>query len=458
MKVDTHTIRELSELRRRVAELECFEAEFLRTRDDLRITQEQYQEVCARAFEFIFEHDLEGVFTQISSSSFEDLGFTREELLLTNMRDLMPPSNRPFFDAYLERILQEGREEGLMIVNSRDGGERIIEYRNALIKKGQTPCGVRGVARDVTDRLKAEVELGASEKSYHAFLAHLEDAYFEVDLKGNLAFFNPALSRILGYDEGDLAGQSYRRFMDASTAERISRVFAKVYHTGNPTTAFDWEVLRKDGASRYIETVVSLRRSPENGEVVGYQGIARDVTARRQNEERLAYLAYHDALTGLHNRKAFLERLTESLLHSCRYGIEQAILYIDLDNFKQVNDRHGHDLGDEVLKEVAVRLVASLRETDYISRLGGDEFTVILTNPNGLCADVVAQRILRNLSAPYVWRGVSIDFIAPSIGISIFPRDGDEAEVLLKKADAAMYRAKRSGGRFEYFEASMPVA
>jgi diguanylate cyclase (GGDEF)-like protein len=177
-------------------------------------------------------------------------------------------------------------------------------------------------------------------------------------------------------------------------------------------------------------------------------GIVRDVSERKKAEAELTYIAYHDTLTGLYNRKAFVDRLKESLSYAKRYRKELALLYVDLDGFKSVNDIHGHETGDELLKTVAVRLKDSLRQSDYVYRMGGDEFTALLNNPTSIHPETVAQRILTKISEPYRIAGHEIDHISASIGISAYPKDGRDVQSLIKCADTAMYKAKQTGSRY----------
>ncbi|MBF0118470.1 MAG: diguanylate cyclase [Desulfobacterales bacterium] len=299
------------------------------------------------------------------------------------------------------------------------------------------------------DALKQEVEnhtktseaLRDSEKRYRNILESIEEAYFETDLSGNFTFFNDSLCKNLKYPKEEIMGMNYRKYTDEVNAKKVFHAFNRIHTTGETVKIFDWEFIRKDGTKSYVETSVSLIKD-FNGNVIGFRGIARDVSERKKYEEELAYLAFHDTLTGLYNRKAFMERLRETLLQAKRFNIEKAILYIDLDKFKQVNDTYGHEIGDKLLIEVASRLRASLRDVDYICRLGGDEFTIILNNIYESRPEKVAERITEKISLPYHIDGHTIDFISSSIGISEYPKDGINIETLIRTADTAMYENK----------------
>jgi diguanylate cyclase (GGDEF)-like protein/PAS domain S-box-containing protein len=292
--------------------------------------------------------------------------------------------------------------------------------------------------------------LRRSEERYRTMLENIEEYFYEADLSGNLLFFNDALCRMLGHPREMLTGMNFREFMDRGTAEKAFRIFKKAYETGHSQKGIGWRLVRKDGSTCHVEISVSLIRNLA-GEAIGFRGVARNVSD-------LIYLVYHDSLTGLYNRKAFFERLHETLAVAKRDQKEKNIFYLDLDEFKRVNDEYGHHVGDGVLQEVAVRLKASLRETDHICRIGGDEFVVILNNlKDEARPEEAAGRVLAALSRPYRIEGHLIDFITPSIGISTYPRDSDNVEALIRCADMAMFKAKRKdgGGCFAFYDKTM---
>jgi diguanylate cyclase (GGDEF)-like protein/PAS domain S-box-containing protein len=183
----------------------------------------------------------------------------------------------------------------------------------------------------------------------------------------------------------------------------------------------------------------------EAGKIVGVIGLIRDVTQRKEAEQQVEYQAYHDALTGLANRRLFQEHLSLALALAQRRNSAVAVLFLDLDHFKTINDSLGHTVGDELLREVARRLKTTVREGDTVARVGGDEFTIVLQElPRGDAAAVVAQKVLRTIAEPMEISGHRL-YVTTSIGITLFPDDGDDAETLLKNADTAMYRAKADG-------------
>jgi diguanylate cyclase (GGDEF)-like protein len=224
---------------------------------------------------------------------------------------------------------------------------------------------------------------------------------------------------------------------------------------GQPVQGLETVRVRRDGT----EVHVSLSVSPivdAAGEVIGVAEIGRDITARKQVDRRVAYLAYHDDLTGLPNRLMFAEHLDLALARAQRHGREVAVLYVDLDDFKGVNDSLGHPAGDALLRGVAGRLGGAIRGSDTLARLGGDEFALVqLGARQPADAAVLAARLLAALEAPFDLHGREVH-AAASLGIALFPEDGADPDELLKNADLALYRAKAEGrGRFRFFEPAM---
>ncbi|MDY6825270.1 MAG: sensor domain-containing diguanylate cyclase [Thermodesulfobacteriota bacterium] len=255
---------------------------------------------------------------------------------------------------------------------------------------------------------------------------------------------------MVGFPAEELLGVSYRSFTDDATARRVFRAYNKAYRTGVLPVPFDWELVKKNGERIHVETSLAFIKNAED-KIIGFRGIARDVSMRKKIERELLYMASHDHLTGLYNRGALFERLRETLAYAKRFNLKCALLFLDLDNFKSVNDTYGHEAGDHLLKEAATRLIAVLRETDYICRHGGDEFTIILSNPENMNPMRVAEKVIQTISDPYYIKAHQIDCITTSVGISVYHNDGADVDTLVKHADKAMYKAKKRKNRYICF-------
>ena len=284
--------------------------------------------------------------------------------------------------------------------------------------------------------------------------AAAQDAIIMMDHKGRIAFWNEAAHRIFGYAEREAKGKKLHELI---VPEPYRGEFEKGLDVASGAgrgsvigTTLELAALRKDGAEIVTEHSIS-------GVSIGRKWhticIVRDITERKQFEERIRHLANYDNLTALPNRTLFYDRLRQAITLAQRNRHEMALLYLDLDRFKAVNDTCGHDVGDEVLKEAADRIQAQVRESDTVARIGGDEFAVILPKiANTQDAAIVAGKIidaLRDILPTCVRARGNVD-IGASVGIAIYPRDGANMDMLFKAADAAMYKAKQTGNSFSF--------
>lgn len=317
-------------------------------------------------------------------------------------------------------------------------------------KKGDI-IGFRGIARDITERKRLEESLRRSEEKYRSILENIQEGYFEVDLAGNFTFVNDSMSRITGCPKEELAGANYRQFSDEENSKTVFQAFNRVFKTGEPTGGFDWLIIRKDGSKRYIEASASLQKDSSD-KPIGFKGVIRDITERKRMEQELSHMATHDALTGLPNRLMFGQLLGHAILSAKRNHTQVAIFFIDLDRFKIVNDSLGHEAGDQLLQEIARRFKQSLRAVDVVARLGGDEFVIYIESFNELNQVTnVAHNILSAAIKPMVLMGEECRVTA-SIGISLYPTDGQDEQSLMKNADIAMYFAKEEGkNNFQFY-------
>ena len=284
--------------------------------------------------------------------------------------------------------------------------------------------------------------------------AAAQDAIIMMDERGRIAFWNDAAQRIFGYAEQEARGRKLHELIVPETyrgdfAGRLALAGAAAQ--GNVVgKTLELAGLRKDGTEIVTEHSIS-------GVSIGRKWhticIVRDITERKQFEERIRHLANYDSLTGLPNRMLFYDRLSQAINLAQRNRYELALLYVDLDRFKLVNDTRGHDAGDAVLKGAADRIQAQVRESDTVARIGGDEFAIILPKIAGAQdAAIVAGKIIDTLCADFSLGSAGSGNVAigASVGIAVFPRDGADMDTLFKAADAAMYKAKQAGNSFSF--------
>ena len=285
-KTKEQLIAELAELRQRIAESEALETKLKRAEETLRENKDRYRDILENVSDLLYFHDLEGNFIETNPAWKKEYGFNDDDLANLNLRDLMPERYSYQFEDYLKRVKEKGKDEGFMRVMTKDGHQRVIQYRNSLVFDATGPIGVRGLARDFTEGIQAGEALLDSEEKYRTILETIEEGYYEVDIDGNFTFFNDSMCKILGYPKDELMGMKNRQYMDRENAKKVYQVFNRVYNTGKPHKGFDWEFTRKDGTKRYVETSASLMKDAE-GQRIGFRGILRDVSDRKRTEKAL---------------------------------------------------------------------------------------------------------------------------------------------------------------------------
>lgn len=332
-----------------------------------------------------------------------------------------------------------------------DGGIRHVMATGELYHgENGTPLTILGTSQDVTSQLQMEsrLQLLASAFQYSG------EAILISDRDNNIVTVNPAFTRLTGYSEAEACGRN-PRFLSSgrTTLEEYREMWKGIIEQGFWQGEM-WD-RRKDGGTYPKWVTISVIRDG-GGDVSHYIAHFTDVSSERAAEEQLQHMAHHDVLTGLLNRLSLKGRVDQALAVARRDGMRVALLFIDLDRFKVINDTLGHHIGDKLLIEVAGRLRDSVRDSDVVARLGGDEFVIMLSGmENSGSAAVIAEKLVRNIGDPYQIEGYDL-YTTPSIGIAIFPNDGEDGDVLMKNADAAMYHAKSAGrNNFQFFDARM---
>jgi diguanylate cyclase (GGDEF)-like protein/PAS domain S-box-containing protein len=290
----------------------------------------------------------------------------------------------------------------------------------------------------------------ANAQAFHALVHHSHDVITVHDRDGLTLYESPSAARVLGYPPGSLVGRSPFDSIHPKDLVRIRGAFYRLLSGERSSAPIEFRFRHAHGEWIHLEALGN--NLLDHAGIHGIVLTSRDITDRKRAEARESYLAQHDALTGLPNRLLMQDRLQQAIVQARRNSGQVALMFIDLDRFKRVNDSFGHGIGDTVLKQVSVRLSRCLRDSDSLARLGGDEFTVMLPEvPNAQLAGEVAERILSELSQPFI-DGDKELHVSASIGISLFPRDGGLPDELVKHADAAMYSAKDSGrNSYRYF-------
>jgi diguanylate cyclase (GGDEF)-like protein/PAS domain S-box-containing protein len=404
--------------------------------------------------ESYYEIDLDGNFKFFNDALCRQLGYSREELMGMNYRVYTRPEQVKKQVEIYKQVYRTGNPNELFTMEQvrKDGKLILVETSVFPLRNGSGKIvGFRGIGRDVTERTQMEEALRLSGERYRTILEEIEEGYYEVDLEGNFTFANDAACNQFGYRREELIGMNYRAYVPKEDVKSVYTTWNKVFRTGEPVKSFPFATIRKDGTHIYLETSISPMRNKQ-GKVVGFRSISRDITERKQFEQKLAEMATHDSLTGLPNRVLLSDRLLVGTALAKRNGHRLAVLMLDLDKFKDVNDDMGHSVGDELLKAVGQRLSSIMRKSDTVSRIGGDEFVLVLPQISQV-GDVTkfAERILNAFQEPFVFGRHRLQ-ITTSIGIAVYPDDGIDIDHLLKYADTAMYMAKEQGrGIYRYY-------
>ena len=404
-----------------------------------------------------------GVITVFNSGAERMLGYTATDVIgLRNVTDLhletelVQHARRlafdlgeqlSGFDILVRRAAREGLEEREWTYIRDDGQPlTVLLSVTALRDEHGHLTGYLHVGNDVTDRKQVEETL----RQQSAAMTASMDGIGILDARLEFIYVNDALAKLFGYPSPQqLIGRSICDLYDPPEQVRVITSVVPLVHQrgrwrGEATGA------RHDGSTFPLE--ISLTATDGGGMVC----VVRDVTERTYAEEQIKHLAYHDALTTLPNRLLFKDRVTVAISHAQRHDSRAAILFLDLDRFKVINDSLGHSIGDQLLQSVAARVQSCVRDSDTVARLGGDEFTLLLPDLGlGEDAALVAQKILEAVRYPFHIEGREF-YITTSIGISVFPEDGTDAEALIKSADTAMYQAKEQGrDNYQLFNAAV---
>jgi diguanylate cyclase (GGDEF)-like protein/PAS domain S-box-containing protein len=419
----------------------------------IRRSEEKYRNILETMQESYFEVDLAGNLTYVNPAMYEGLGFTKEALIGKHYRLFTDEANvKKLYEIY-NKIYKTG--EPVRTVDfefiKKDKTTLFAETSASLIRdESGKPIGFRGVSRDITERRKMEEAIQQSEEKYRSIVDEVDEWYFEIDLEGDVVFINDAVVRSVGYPKEMIIGLNYKSFITKDQPNDIIKVFLDVYDTGEFIKNFPYEFVHPNGTVTFFELSIFPKKDQDN-KIMGFRGVGHDVTEHKRSEEKLNYIATHDLLTGLPNRMLLMDRLKMATAQAKRTDQKLALMMLDLDNFKAVNDSLGHMVGDELLKEIALRLSGRLRQNDTISRLGGDEFIILLPAIDHTEDAVeVAKIVLESFEQPFVCKEHVISCTI-SIGIAIYPDDAKDTEVLMKNADAAMYYVKAHGRNGYHF-------
>ena len=356
------------------------------------------------------------------------------------------------FLAKVRELYANPEADSFDVLHFTDG--RVFERYSIPQRVNDKAIGRVWSFRDVSDRVDAVRALRRSETllAEAQELSHLGS--WERDVATGDVVWSAEVYRMFGLVDGTDKPTPFEEFDHPDDAELVQR---KIQEARSACGSYDIDhrIVRRDGTIRWVQERGDFQPD-HSGKAHRLLGTVQDITDRKEAEQRLAHLAHYDSLTGLPNRTLLADRLLQALAYADRHELLSAVLFLDLDRFKNINDTMGHSVGDALLKAVGQRLRATVRDTDCVARSGGDEFVVVLTDVQNVRAVAkIAQTLVRRLADAYVIGGREM-FATASIGVSLYPDDGRDVETLVRNADIAMYQAKERGGNgFHFYTASM---
>ncbi len=383
-------------------------------------------------------------FLAVNKAAVRQSGYSEREFLRMTILEIQPEETVPALvqDVALRR---RGLQERAAWKHRRKDGSAIeVEIVCHDLKFDGTEA-MLVAAYDVTERQRAQEAVRVAEEKYRAIFDQAVVGIFQHTPEGRPLNVNPAFAKMHGYDSPE---QLLAEVSDAAAQlfvepERMAEIVRAAVENGI-VRGMEVELYRRDRSRFWV--IVNLRAVKDaSGAVKLFEGTAEDITDRKAAEAQVKFLAYHDALTRLPNRMLFMDRLENALAAGRRKHAKVAVLFLDLDRFKNINDSLGHSAGDQMLQEIAARLRQCLREEDTVARVGGDEFLIMLREvANREEVEAAAGRIREEITRSFTIQSHSLS-TSCSIGISLYPEDGADGETLIRKADAAMYAAKESG-------------
>jgi len=421
--------------------------------DDLRLSQEKDRIILEQMYDSYYEVDLAGNFTFVNDAACLNLGYSREELIGNNFQiALSENAAKAVFQIYHTVYISGEPNKGFAFeVTRKDGTTGFAESSVSLRKNERGEIiGFRSISRNITERKQAEEDLQKNRDLLNEMGSVAKVGGWEFDVETRIQTWTEEVYNIheLAPDH-QLNEEDGISFYAPEAIPVITNAIKRAIHDGEP---FDLELpfITAKGNHRWVHAIG--RAYQKDGKTVKIGGVFQDITERKQMEQKLEEMATHDFLTGLPNRVLLTDRFSMAATLAHRNKARLAIMSLDLDKFKTINDTLGHEAGDQVLKTVSTRLTGIIRGSDTIARIGGDEFILVMQETKRReDATAIAQKILASFAEPMLIDGHQVH-LSTSIGIAIYPEDAEDLETLIKKSDAAMYYSKGHGrNQFKFF-------
>lgn len=394
----------------------------------------------------LFEMSLDGIYFSVRRAPMHT-GLAAQSFIGKKVYEIYPQSVADVFMGALQEANREGHAFGYQFSLNVNSNIRWFELSVSKKKEMHTVAHFIVLSHDVTDRKESEAKL----KLAASVFTYAREGIMITNASGEIVDVNETFTSITGFTHEEVIGQNPRFLKSGRQGEAFyQQMWQSLIEKGH------WygEISNRNKSGQvYIQMTSISAIYDENGNVQSYVALFTDITTMKEHEKQLEYIAHYDALTSLPNRVLFADRLRQAMAQTERRKKELAVVYLDLDGFKVINDQYGHHVGDELLVIIAGRMEEALRQGDTISRLGGDEFVAVLSDLKSQeeCTPIL-ERLLLASSEPVVINDTIIQ-VSSSIGVTLYPRDGVDAEQLLRHADLAMYQSKQSGkNRYHFFD------
>ncbi|HET8708172.1 MAG TPA: EAL domain-containing protein [Pseudomonadales bacterium] len=407
--------------------------------------------------------DANGTSVDVNPALCKMTGFSRDELVGLNAPfPYWPPEEYGSIQSVFEKSLSGTVDGRFELIFMHKNGERFPVTVSPAVIRDTSGHVISYVAtiRDISDRIKAIEALKRSEAWFRSIFENTNTCIASTDSEGNVTSFNEGFRALLGYDAETLKTKNFAEFTHPDDLNLEGVYFQEILENKRNGYHMTKRYINRDGRDVWVDLSAAVIRNA-NGEVANFVAVIQDITERKAAEQEIEQLAFYDLLTQLPNRRLLQDRLKQALAAVTRKEESGALLFIDLDNFKSLNDTLGHDMGDMLLQQVARRLESCIRETDTVARLGGDEFVVMLTglSEHALKAaeqtEVISEKILAALSQPFQLSSYEYR-TTTSVGATLFNAEHGSIEELMKQADIAMYQAKQAGrNTLRFFDQQM---
>ncbi|MDQ6967739.1 MAG: diguanylate cyclase [Mariprofundaceae bacterium] len=425
-------------------EISILAASFNRMADRLQkttVSKDYVDSIIASLGEMLLVTDHQGLILTTNPATRNSLGYSEKELIGMPVNDLLSTGKVLLSEDKQNAFIQNGDVKSIDVNFIDKQGQKVPVLVSISLLQGRSEKQRQIVhaVRDMTQQKKAERELRLAAK----VMDTVSNAIMVLDMQGNIQLVNPAFSRITGYQAEEVLGKNPRILQSGRQSKEFYQQMWKGILDEGYWEGEIWN--RRKNGTIYPEWLIITTIKDKHNDILHYVSTFLDITERKDFEVKLEYLANHDPLTELPNRLLFIDRLSHAMEVSKRSKSKTALIFIDIDGFKLVNDTHGHNVGDALLQEIATRLQGCVRTSDTVARVGGDEFVMIIENISDIDRAInIAEKALLLMRKTFIIDDLECQ-VGASLGLSIYPDDSEDLDELTKQADAAMYHAKKSG-------------